>query len=160
MKPTLRGLSNQGTQTYTARPHLNEPCIFCDIITRRASASIVYEDALTIAFIDLRQFHPGHTLVVPRRHIPDVRELDQETGAALMATVVRISRAVAKAFPNDGLSLWHSIGPAAFQEVPHLHIHIHPRKMADGFLRIYPGEPPTSDRATRDSYAARIREHL
>ncbi len=160
MKPTLCGLSNQGTQTYTARPHLNEPCIFCDIITRRASASIVYEDALTIAFIDLRQFHPGHTLVVPRRHIPDVRELDEKTGAALMATVVRISRAVAKAFPNDGLSLWHSIGPAAFQEVPHLHVHVHPRLPDDGFLRVYPGELPTSDLAARERHATRLRGFL
>ena len=44
-----------------------------------------------------------------------------------MATVARITGAVGRAFPSEGLSLWHSIGPAAFQEVPHLHFHIHPR---------------------------------
>ena len=67
--------------------------------------------------IDPRQFHPGHTLVMPRRHLHDVRELDSTTGAALMSAVVRISRAVGVAFPNQGLSLWHSIGEAAYQEV-------------------------------------------
>lgn len=139
---------------------MNEPCIFCEIIAHRAPASIVYEDALTMAFIDLRQFHAGHTLVVPRRHIPDVRELDEDTGAALMATVVRITRAVGEAFPNDGLSLWHSIGPAAFQEVPHLHVHVHPRLPADRFLRVYPGELPTSDKETRDRLALQLRELL
>ncbi|MDD5708597.1 MAG: HIT domain-containing protein, partial [Kiritimatiellae bacterium] len=79
---------------------------------------------------------------------------------ALMTTLSRITCAVDRAFPNEGLSLWHSIGPAAFQEVPHLHFHVHPRHTGDGFLRVYPGDPATSDRATRDSYAARIRECL
>lgn len=137
-----------------------ETCIFCEIAQGRVDASVVYEDDLTMAFVDLRQFHPGHTLVIPRRHMGDVRELDLTTGCALMATVSRITRAVGAAFPNEGLSLWHSIGPAAFQEVPHLHIHVHPRRTGDNFLRVYPGELPTSDRATRDLYAARIREQL
>ena len=109
-----------------------------------------------MAFMDIRQFHAGHTLVIPRRHIPDVRELDTPTGSALMKTVSRITRAVDAAFPGEGISLWHSIGPAAFQEVPHLHFHIHQRKTADGFLRVHPVEPPTPDRATLDSYAVRI----
>ena len=137
-----------------------DECVFCQIAKRSRPASIVYEDDLTMAFVDLRQFNPGHTLVIPRRHIPDVRELDAATGAALMATISRITRGVDAAFPNEGISLWHSIGPAAFQEVPHLHVHVHPREKGDGFLRVYPGEPPTSDRATRDAYAARIRECL
>jgi len=138
----------------------NNPCVFCEIVQRTRPASIVYEDDLTMAFMDLRQFHPGHTLVIPRRHIPDVRDLDATTGAALMAAITRITRAVDAAFPSEGISLWHSIGPAAFQEVPHLHIHVHPRTTADGFLRVYPGKPPSSDRATRESHAARIRECL
>jgi len=138
----------------------NDVCVFCEIAQGTRTASIVYEDDLTMAFVDLRQFHAGHTLVIPRRHIPDVREIDAATGAALMATISRMTRAVDAAFPSEGISLWHSIGPAAFQEVPHLHVHIHPRKTGDGFLQVYPGELPTSDRATRDSYAARIRECL
>ena len=139
---------------------MTEECAFCKIARGLCSASIVYEDELTMAFIDTRQFHPGHTLVIPRKHFADVRELDADTGAALMATVSRVTRAVGAAFPNEGLSLWHSIGPAAFQEVPHLHIHIHPRKTGDGFLRVYPERPEHPDKDTRDEYAALIREHL
>lgn len=135
-------------------------CVFCDIVRGEAPASLVCEDALTLAFVDLRQFHPGHTLVIPRRHLGDVRELDAATGAALMATVARVTRAVATAFPNQGLSLWHSLGEAAFQEVPHLHIHVHPRLPDDGLLRIYPQPPATPEAGTRDAYAAALRAHL
>jgi histidine triad (HIT) family protein len=63
-------------------------------------------------------------------------------------------------FPNEGLSLWHSIGEAAFQEVPHLHIHIHPRFMDDGVLRVYPHAPDTPDKAKRDEYAGMLRQYL
>jgi histidine triad (HIT) family protein len=110
--------------------------------------------------MDLRQFHPGHTLVIPRQHFRDVRELDDATGAALMAMVSRVTRAVGRAFPNQGLSLWHSIGEAAFQEVPHLHIHIHPRFIGDEVLRVYPQLPSNTERSTLESYAAILRSHL
>jgi histidine triad (HIT) family protein len=139
---------------------MSEPCVFCAIVIGTAPASIIHQDDLTLAFVDLRQFNAGHVLVIPRQHLPDVRELDDATGAALMRTVSRITRAVGQAFPNDGLSLWHSIGPSAFQEVPHLHFHIHPRLPNDGFLRIYPGDPPGSDHVTRERYAAMVRERL
>ena len=135
-------------------------CVFCEIVVGRVPASVVFQDALTMAFVDLRQFHPGHTLVIPRRHLRDVRELDESIGAALMATVSRVTRAVGAVFPNEGLSLWHSIGDAAFQEVPHLHIHIHPRLKKDGVLQVYPHTPPTPDKQKRDGYAALLRQHL
>ena len=135
-------------------------CLFCGIAAGSVRASIVAEDASTIAFIDLRQFHPGHTLVIPRSHFSDVRELDSSTGAALMATVVRMTRAVSAVFPHEGLSLWHSIGEAAFQEVPHLHIHIHPRFRSDGVLRVYPRAPERLHEERRDEYAAMLRQYL
>ncbi|QSX75377.1 HIT family protein [Lysobacter arenosi] len=135
-------------------------CPFCAIAACQAPASIVFEDELTMAFIGLRQFHAGHTLVIPRRHMNDVRELDPATGAALMATVSLVTRAVGEAFPNKGLSLWHSIGEAAFQEVAHMHIHIHPRMPDDDFLRVYPAAPPTPDRATLDAHADVLRAQL
>ena len=138
----------------------SEGCVFCEIVRGTQPASIVWEDDLTMAFIDHRQFHAGHTLVIPRQHLRDIRELDHATGAALMAVVARVTRAVAAAFPNEGLSLWHSIGAAADQEVPHLHIHVHTRRLDDGLLKIYPAPAPLPDRTTRDGYAASLRSHL
>ena len=139
---------------------MTSECIFCVIARGDAPASIVCEDERALAIVDLRQFHPGHTLVIPRQHVPDVRELDDATGASVMAMVLRVTRAVGRAFPNQGLSLWHSIGEAAFQEVPHLHIHIHPRLIDDEVLRVYPREPSNTERPTLDSYAEILRAHL
>jgi histidine triad (HIT) family protein len=139
---------------------VGEQCAFCEIVRGTQPASIVWEDDLTMAFIDLRQFHGGHTLVIPRQHLADVREPDDSTGAALMASVKRVAVAVTAAFPNQGLSVWHSVGEAADQEVPHLHIHIHPRILGDQLLRIYPRCAPEPDRATRDRYAATLRAAL
>jgi diadenosine tetraphosphate (Ap4A) HIT family hydrolase len=61
---------------------------------------------------------------------------------------------------HQGLSVWHSIGEAAFQEVPHLHIHVHPRLLGGGLLQVYPSAPPTPDEATRERYAATLRSCL
>jgi histidine triad (HIT) family protein len=135
-------------------------CIFCKIVNQQAAASVVFEDAHTMAFIDLRQFHDGHTLVIPKRHFHDVREVDPASGAALMATLSRITSAVSQAFPNEGISIWSSIGAAAFQEVPHLHWHVHPRRHRDGFLRIYPKRPSRPGLAKREALAELLRAQL
>ena len=137
-----------------------DECVFCAIAQGSAPASIVCENEWAFAAIDLRQFHPGHTLVIPRQHFHDVRELDDTTGAALMMMLSCVTRAVGRAFPNQGLSLWHSIGEAAFQEVPHLHIHVHPRFVGDNILRVYPQLPADVERSTLDSYASILRSHL
>jgi histidine triad (HIT) family protein len=135
-------------------------CVFCEIMAGRAPGDIVYQDDLTVAFIDPRQHNPGHVLVVPRTHISDIKQLDPRSGAALMETLIKLARAVTQAFPNEGMSLWHSIGPAAFQEVPHMHMHVHPRRLGDGLLRVYPGAPVDADPVVRASYAARLRNAL
>ena len=139
---------------------MTERCVFCAIIAGAAPASIVFADERTVAFMDLRQAHPGHVLVVPKAHVNDVRELDAETGAALMGAVSRIARAVGRAFPNEGMSVWHSIGPAAFQEVPHLHFHVHPRRLGDSILRVYESQPPDTDAETLHRYAGMLLREL
>jgi histidine triad (HIT) family protein len=135
-------------------------CIFCQIAAGQRPASLICESELTLAFVDLRQYNAGHALVIPRAHLHDVRDLDDATGAALMSTVTRVARAVSTAFHCEGMSLWHSIGEAGFQEVPHLHFHIHPRLKGDHLFQLYPTSPPTPDRTTLERYAALIREKL
>jgi histidine triad (HIT) family protein len=135
-------------------------CVFCEIMAGRAPGHVVYRGELTVVFIDPRQHNPGHVLVVPRTHINDIRQLDPQSGAGMMATLIKVARAVDRAFPNEGLSLWHSVGPAAFQEVPHMHMHVHPRRLGDGLLRVYPGAPVDADPDARASYAERLRQVL
>jgi len=138
---------------------VTEGCIFCAIVRGEAEASIAYEDEATLAFIDLRQFHPGHTLVVPKRHIVDIYELDDPTGAALMSSVARVARAVRAAFLPHGINLWQSNG-APWQEVLHLHFHVLPRWREDGLLRMAPSRLPRPPRSELDEQAARIRAAL
>jgi histidine triad (HIT) family protein len=136
-------------------------CVFCRIVGREAEASIVWEDDSTLAFMDLRQFSPGPTLVVPKAHIPDIFGLDETTGGALMATVRRVARAVRAAFSCEGISIWQSNGAAAGQEVLHLHVHVAPRTAGDGMLRVYPRRLSGSlARAELDEQAAAIRAAL
>ena len=144
----------------TASSRRDADCPFCGIVAGDIPASVVCEDEQTVAFLDLRQFHPGHILVIPRAHVPDIRAVDDATAGAVMQTVVRISRAVARVFTNDGLSVWHSAGEGANQEVPHLHVHVHPRHFGDDLLRVYPSPPRLPDRASLDALAARVREAL
>lgn len=86
----------------------------------------------------MRQPRAGHVLVVPNRHVENVFELTDVDGAAVMTATRDVARAVRAAFEPEGLSLWQSNGPAAFQEVPHFHMHVMPRWEEDGLLRIYP----------------------
>src|SRR5690606_21966929 len=109
-----------------------DECIFCEIIAGRAQASVVYEDALTVAFMDTPHFARWHVVVVPNAHLAGVRELDDRTGAALMSALANVPRAVSSARSRDDLSAWHSIGEAGGHEVPHLHFHVHPRRATDG----------------------------
>lgn len=135
-------------------------CAFCSIAAGLQPASLVFQDAETLAFLDLRQFHPGHTLVIPRRHVPDIRAVDSTTARAVMATVVRVAQAVAAVFPCDGLSVWHSAGEGANQEVPHLHFHVHPRRTGDDVLRVYPGAPPAPPQTVLEGWASQLRQAL
>ena len=132
-------------------------CAFCDIVAGRLDATVVATDQHTVAFLDLRQFHPGHVLVVPREHIPDIRSASDEIIAALMVSVARVARAVDVAFPSDGLSIWHSAGAGANQEVPHLHFHVHPRHIGDDLLRVYPSAPREPAREALEEWGARLR---
>jgi len=137
-----------------------ENCVFCRIIAGELSASIVYEDAYTVAFMDQRQPNPGHVLVVPRRHIEMIYDLDDNTAARLSQTVVKISRSVHSALNPLGLNIWQSNGQDAGQEVPHVHFHIFPRHKDDGCFRIYPHRPPTPPLSELDAIADRIRQAI
>ena len=132
-------------------------CVFCAIVAGRLSASIVAENALTIAFLDLRQFHAGHVLIIPRAHVTDIRDANDTIASAVGCMVARVARAVDRVFPGDGLSIWHSAGAGANQEVPHLHFHVHPRRLGDDLLRVYPAPPPSPERAILDSWADQLR---
>ncbi len=137
---------------------MTDDCIFCRIVTGDAEASIAYEDDATLAFMDRGQFQPGHTLVVPKRHIRDIYEVDGESGAAIMVALRDVASAVRKAFQPQGINIWQSNG-APWQEVLHLHFHVLPRREGDGLLAFRPPRM-TPSKAELDEQAAAIRAAL
>lgn len=132
-------------------------CVFCQIVSRDLPARIVRSDDRTTAFLDMRQPRAGHVLVVPNDHVENVFELSDQDGLAIMAATREVARAVRNAFSPEGLSLWQSNGPAAFQEVPHFHMHVMPRWMKDGLLRIYPTKLERLSEGELDAQAEAVR---
>jgi histidine triad (HIT) family protein len=139
-------------------------CAFCAIVAGRAPAAVVGESALSLAFCDQRQPHDAeqgaHVLVIPRVHVPTLDRLDDAASADVMQLAVRMARLLVAEYGEEGYSLWQSNGEGAFQEVPHVHLHLLTRRSGDGLLRIYPDAVPTATaRDALASLASRLRRH-
>jgi histidine triad (HIT) family protein len=114
-------------------------CDFCSIARGDdPSAEIVCEGETWIAFFPLTPATPGHTLVIPRSHVPDLWSVDGSLAAELIVAVIHVGRAIQTALRPEGMNLITSSGEAAEQTVYHLHLHIVPRWRQDGFGDIWP----------------------
>ena len=122
-----------------------EDTIFMKIIRREVPADIVYEDADTIAFLDVKPTAPGHTLVVPKKLVQNIFDADDETLAAVMRTVRKVSPAVRDAVGAHGVHINSNHGAAAGQIVFHLHFHIIPRHDRNEFSFWPQNEYPKSN---------------
>jgi histidine triad (HIT) family protein len=105
-------------------------CRFCQIVAGDESAHLVFEDELTIAFLDNRPLFPGHSLLVPRDHHETLGDLPPELIEPLFANARLLSLAVPKAMRKPGAFV--ALNNVVSQSVPHLHVHIVPRKPKDG----------------------------
>ncbi len=106
-------------------------CVFCDIIARKASAHIVYEDDDLIAFLDNHPISDGHTLVVPKRHYERLHEMPPSEVMELFGKVRELNDIIATKMSAQGAHISINDGRAAHQIVPHIHVHIIPRKTGD-----------------------------
>jgi len=113
-------------------------CIFCKIIDGTIPSEKVYEDDKVVAILDINPVTPGHTLVLPREHSKDFLATPAALLADVMPRVQAIAAQVMKATKADGFAMVVFNGPAAGQEVFHLHVHIIPRKKGDGVRMGWP----------------------
>jgi histidine triad (HIT) family protein len=109
---------------------MNEDCIFCGIIAGEVPAPIVFEDETTIAFLDHRPVFPGHCLLVPRVHLETLTDLPGSLVSPLFTNAQLLARAVELALDAHGTFV--GINNRVSQSVPHLHVHIVPRRRKDG----------------------------
>jgi histidine triad (HIT) family protein len=136
-------------------------CVFCDIVAGTMVASTIYEDAHTVAFLDLYPIHRGHALIVPREHVADLAACPAELAGHLFGVSGRLGPVLCRAVGGDGFNVWTANGSAAGQEVFHLHLHVLPRFHSDSFgLRFPKSYPQATSREKLDDLAATIRTML
>jgi histidine triad (HIT) family protein len=130
-------------------------CTFCDIVEARLKAYRVYEDAATLVFLDHRPLLPGHCLVVPKAHYAVLQDLPEDQVGPFFRLVQRMATAVEQAFDAEGAFVAANIKIS--QSVPHLHVHVVPRRKGDGLFGrnfVWKRSPYPSEEAIRDAQRA------
>lgn len=107
-------------------------CVFCRIVAGAIPSARVFEDEACLAFLDIGPLSEGHLLLVPKRHYERITDMPAEDVASLMHPVPMLARAVVKATGAGGFNVLQNNGRVSGQEVPHVHIHIIPRREGDG----------------------------
>jgi histidine triad (HIT) family protein len=134
-------------------------CPFCEIVEGDdPDARVVYRDQHVVAFFPTEPAVLGHTLLIPRRHLSTIWEVDDELACVLGQASVKLAHAVRRAMLPEGLNIIQSNGSAATQTVPHVHFHIVPRWIGDPVGRIWPPETSYTEGQKDDAWDAIRRE--
>lgn len=135
-------------------------CIFCSIVRGETEAARVYEDELTVAFLDHRPLLPGHCLLVPRTHVETLPELPDGLVAPLFGTARLLCRAVETGMAAAGSFV--AVNNKISQSVPHLHVHVVPRWPKDGLFstKMIWKRSPYKDEVERRTAQAKIRRAI
>lgn len=126
-----------------------DDCIFCRIVRGEIPATVVREDEMTIAFMDIGAVNPGHVLVATKGHADDVFALSDAQAGAVMQAAAQVARALRTALEPDGLNLFQANGKAAGQTVSHFHVHLVPRWEHDGMDLVWPARNPPREELER-----------
>jgi histidine triad (HIT) family protein len=137
-------------------------CIICKLLSGELEVSLVHQDDLCSAFMDIQPVNPGHVLVVPNRHAPYLADLKEAEGAQMFRLAQRLAAALRESgMKCEGVNFFLADGEAAGQEVFHVHLHIFPRYAGDGFGLVFPqtySEKP--ERKELNEIAERVKNAL
>jgi len=111
-------------------------CIFCEVVEGKLTAPVVFEDEVSLAFLDHRPLFPGHCLLVPKEHFETLANLPKKLIAPFFSNAQLLSQAVESALDAEGTFI--AMNNRVSQSVPHLHVHIVPRRRKDG-LKVFSG---------------------
>lgn len=138
----------------------DDGCVFCGIVAGELPVSTVADTGAVLAFMDIDPVTPGHVLVIPREHLPDLADLTDDLAGEMMAVARRVAAALRRSdLRCEGVNLFYADGEAAFQEVFHAHLHVFPRYDDDGFtIGARWGSNPSRDEL--DAIAADLGGHL
>ena len=131
---------------------MSKPCAFCAVVAGDAPADVVHRGPRTVAFLDTSPVFHGHVLLVPRDHVTTLADLPADDVADFFAFAQRLERAVESAMEAPGSLIM--INNVISQSVPHLHLHVIPRRPKDG-LRFFLGPRHPYDAPERSAEVAR-----
>lgn len=137
-------------------------CLFCAIAAGEIPSCKLYQDERTFAFLDINPLRRGHALVIPKLHTPKLADASKEDAAAVMLATKAVAAALADLTGDPDATIAINDGPAAGQEIAHLHVHIVPRDADDGFPPIHGlfGPPTPGDKDDLAVLAAQVRDAL
>lgn len=130
-------------------------CVFCNIANGIWGSATVYEDDDFRAVLDIAPAAKGHVLILPKKHMANLYEIDDEVAAKALKLASKIAKAQKKALGCDGINLLQNNEEAAGQSVFHLHIHLIPRYKDDGV--IIPWKTLSYADGEADEYAEKIK---
>ena len=133
-------------------------CIFCRIVAGQIPALKIMEDEHVLAFLDIGPLAEGHTLLIPKAHHQDLRDLPASTLSVISAHLPRLASSVMKATGATGLNLLQNTGKSSGQAVFHVHFHLIPRREGDGLG--YPWKAGSYTGDTAASWRQRIVDAL
>ncbi|WP_319507692.1 HIT family protein [uncultured Methanolobus sp.] len=107
-------------------------CLFCKIVAGEIPSHKVYEDDFVYAFLDIFPCSEGHTIVLPKKHFGRFTDMEEGDAASLFASVNKVAKTVEKTLGLEGMNIGINNGEIAGQTVPHVHVHIIPRRVGDG----------------------------
>lgn len=133
-------------------------CVFCAIIEGRSGAHLVLDEEEVVAFLDVRPVFPGHVLIVPRAHWESLTDLPSASVPALFAAAQRMAAAVVEGLDADGSFV--AVNNRVSQSVPHLHVHVVPRRFKDGLRGFFWPRRRYADEEEMSRTAESIRSRL
>jgi len=136
-------------------PPLTGDCVFCAIVAGETPAHVVAADEHTLAFLDVRPVFPGHVLLVPRDHHETLADLPPALLGPLFGAAQRLARAVEAGMDAHGTFV--AMNNTVSQSVPHLHVHVVPRRRKDGLRGFFWPRQRYAGEDEMEATAARIR---
>jgi histidine triad (HIT) family protein len=139
-----------------------EDCVFCRIAARQDDAKIVFEDDVSMAFLDSRPLFPGHTLLISKTHYETIADIPKDLIGRLFSNTQDLAAVVKGAMQAEGTFV--AVNNTVSQSVPHFHVHIVPRRRRDGLRGFFwPRHGYSSEEemaAVRDVLSSRLKKSI
>jgi histidine triad (HIT) family protein len=133
-------------------------CAFCRVVKQQVDVRLVFEDEISLAFLDHRPVFPGHCLLLPKDHYETLADLPGDLTGPFFTNAQLLARAVESAMEAEGTFV--AMNNRVSQSVPHLHVHVVPRRRKDGLKGFFWPRHPYATEADADAVQLAVRDSM